>query len=145
MDTEAAVSLVNSNVYWSLSNPAKLSKPKVNLKSVNGFSLCLESCNTIEFKIEGLTMSHPFYVVRNINQSFIICRNWLVQIGVRLYFDLGSLRIEKTYVPMVEDIHIASILHNIKKTVLKPNQQQFVLQNINIMQIFNIELLKSTQ
>ena len=47
-------------------------------------------------------------------------RDWLIKNGVRLYFDLGSLRIGKTYVPMVEDIHIASILRTNRKTILKP-------------------------
>jgi hypothetical protein len=120
LDTGAAVSLVNSNVYWSLYNPVKLSKPKVQLKSVNDSSLHIEGCTQIEFKIGGLTMSHEFHVVKDINRSFILGRDWLVQNGVRLYYDLGSLRIGKTYVPMVEDIHIASILRATKKTDIKP-------------------------
>jgi hypothetical protein len=65
-------------------------------------------------------MSHEFHVVKDINRSFILGRDWLVQNGVRLYYDLESLRIGKTYVPMVEDIHIASILRASKKTFLKP-------------------------
>lgn len=41
---------------------------------------------------------------------------------VRIYFDLRSLRIGKTYIPIVEDIHIASILRacTCKKTILRP-------------------------
>lgn len=120
MDTGAAVSLVNADVYWSLPYPSKLSKPKVNLKSVNGADLKIEGCANIRFKIGGLTLDHEFYVVKNVNRSFILGRDWLIKNGVRLYFDLGSLRIGKTYVPMVEDIHIASILRACKKTVLRP-------------------------
>lgn len=58
LDTDSAVSLVNSGVYWSLSGHFKLSKPKANLKSVNGADLKFESCTNIEFKISGLTLSH---------------------------------------------------------------------------------------
>ena len=65
-------------------------------------------------------MNHEFYVVEDVNRSFILGRDWLIKNGVRLYFDLGSLRIGKTYVPMVEDIHIASILRTNRKTILKP-------------------------
>jgi hypothetical protein len=111
LDTGASVLLVSSNIYWSLANPVKLSKPKVCLKSVNDSHLQIEGSIQIEFKIGGLTMSHEFHVVKDINRSFILGRDWQVQNGVRLYYDLGSLRIGKTYVPMVVDIHIPSILH----------------------------------
>lgn len=125
LDTGAAVSLVNSDVYWSLPYHSKLLKPKVNLKSVNGADLKIEGCTNIEFKIGGLTLSHEFYVVKNVNRSFILGRDRLVKNGVRLYFDIGSLRIGKTYVPMVEDIHIASILRACKKTILRPQTSTF--------------------
>ena len=95
LETAAAVSLVSSNIYWSLANPVKMSKPKVCLKSVNDSQLQIEGCTQIEFKIGGLTMSHEFHVVKDINRSFILGRDWLVQNGVRLYYDLGSLRIGK--------------------------------------------------
>lgn len=51
LDTGAAVSIVNSNVYWSLPYPSKLSKPKVNLKSVSGTELKIQGCASIQFKI----------------------------------------------------------------------------------------------
>jgi hypothetical protein len=40
----------------------------------------------------------------------ILGREWLKQNGVRLYFDLGYLRINNTYVRLEEDIHISSLL-----------------------------------
>lgn len=67
-----------------------------------------------------MTLSREFYVVKNVNRSLILGIDWLVKNGVGLYFDLGSLRIGKTYVPMVEVIHIASILLACKKTILRP-------------------------
>lgn len=50
----------------------------------------------------------------------ILGRDWLKQNGVRLYFDLGYLRVGKTYVRL-EDIHISSITRLQKKVILKPN------------------------
>ncbi|CAC5361822.1 unnamed protein product [Mytilus coruscus] len=47
-------------------------------------------------------------------------KDWLVQNGVRLYFDLGCLRIQKSYVPLEEDIHVASIVRLTVNAVLKP-------------------------
>jgi hypothetical protein len=49
LDTGAAVSLVSSNIFWSLANHIKLSKPKVCLKSVNDSQLQIEGCTQIEF------------------------------------------------------------------------------------------------
>ena len=61
------------------------------------------------------------------NQNMIVGCDWLTKNGVRLYLDLGSLRIGKTYVPLVEDIHISSVVRTTKKLILK-------LQTTNICQ-----------
>ncbi|CAC5408706.1 unnamed protein product [Mytilus coruscus] len=54
------------------------------------------------------------------NRNVILGKDWLVQNGVRLYFDLGCLRIQKNYVPLEEDIHVASIVRLTVNAVLKP-------------------------
>ena len=97
------------------------------MKSVNGSDLKIDGCTEIDFNIGGLLMRHKFYVVRDINRSFILGIDWLVQNGVRLYFDLGSLRIGKTYVPIVEDIHIASLLRASRKVIVKPQSSTICL------------------
>lgn len=63
LDAGAAVLLVNSDDYRSFHDHFKLSKPKVNLKSVNGTDSKIEGCTNIESKINDLTLSHKFYVV----------------------------------------------------------------------------------
>ena len=40
--------------------------------------------------------------------------------GVRLYFDLGCLRIDNCYVPLEEDVHLSTIARLTRHTVLKP-------------------------
>lgn len=42
-------------------------------------------------------MSHVFYVVSDMNRNIILGRDWLVKNGVRLYYDLGCLRVGNIY------------------------------------------------
>lgn len=113
------VFLVNVDVYWLFFYFLKLLKLKVNLKFVNGVDLKIEGCVNIRFKIGGLILDYEFYVVKNVNRLFILGRDWLIKNGVRFYFDLGSLRIGKIYVFMVEDIYIVFILCVCKKIVFR--------------------------
>jgi hypothetical protein len=45
-----------------------------------------------------------FFIVKDMNRNVILGKDWLTQNGVRLYFDLGCLRIGKCYVSLEEDI-----------------------------------------
>ena len=45
---------------------------------------------------------HDFIVVKNLNRNIIL--------GVRMYFDLGALRIGEEYVALEEGIHISSTI-----------------------------------
>ena len=56
----------------------------------------------------------------SINRNVILGRDWLVQNGVRLYFDLGFLQVGNSKVPLEEDIHIAPLVRLKSNTVLKP-------------------------
>ncbi len=62
---------------------------------------------TIPFQSGGIKMSHSFYVVSDMNRNVMLGRDWLIQSGVRLYFDLSCLRVHNTYMPLQEDIHIS--------------------------------------
>ncbi|VDI78111.1 Hypothetical predicted protein, partial [Mytilus galloprovincialis] len=62
---------------------------------------------------------------KDMNRNVILGKDWLVQNGVRLYFDLGCLRIQKNYVPLEEDINVASVVRLTVNAVLKP-------QSINV-------------
>ena len=72
----------------------KLIKKEVHLQSVNGNSLNALGGVKIDFSIKSHKMSHVFYVVSDMNRNIILGRDWLVQNGVRLYYDLGCLRLE---------------------------------------------------
>ena len=64
-------------------------------------------------------MSHPFYIVRNMNRKVILGRCLLQKNGVRIYYDLVCSRVNMTCIPMQENIHISSIIRAKKKTKTK--------------------------
>ena len=41
------------------------------------------------------------------NRNIILGRDWLKHFGVHMYYDLGCIKIGKSYVKMEEDIHIS--------------------------------------
>lgn len=78
-------------------------------------------------------MSHPFYVVQGKNRNFILGRDWLIRIGVRICYDLGTMRINDVDVPLQEDIHITSLLRIAKSVVLKPQAGKVCLTINNLL------------
>ena len=55
-------------------------------------------------------MQHMFYVIKNMRRNLILGTDWLCQHGVRIYYDLGCMKIEKKkYVNFEEDIHVLSV------------------------------------
>ncbi|MES9879659.1 MAG: reverse transcriptase family protein, partial [Sedimenticola sp.] len=119
LDSGAEVSLINRRVYDSLKSKPKLSKKQLNLSTAGGTPLHLDGCAELTFEIGGLCMSHTFYVVRNLSRNIILGQDWLRARGVRVYHDLGCIRLNKTYIPMVEDIHVASVVRATRKTKIK--------------------------
>ena len=94
--------------------------------------------------MNGLTMSQKFYVTDGLNRNFILGRDWLKQNGIRMYFDLGMLRIGRMYVKFEEDCHIESILRLNRKIIIKPQSakichvrlnQGFQLPNSKVIEI----------
>ena len=86
--------------------------------------------------MNGLTMSQKFYVTDGLNRNFILGRDWLKQNGIRMYFDLGMLRIGRTYVKFEEDCHIASILRLNRKIIIKP--QSAMICHVRLNQGFQL-------
>ena len=94
-------------IYQSLRFKPHLKKISVNLQSVNGEQLKVHGQVKLELILNGVKLEHNFYVVSNMNRNLILGQDWLMKNGVRLYYDLGCLRVKDTYVPLVEDCHIA--------------------------------------
>ena len=95
VDTGAEVSLISKKCFQNLPIKARVISEKPNLRAVNGQSLKVIGAVNIKFTMNKLTMNHKFYVTDGLNRNFILGRDWLRQNGVRLYFDLGYLRIGK--------------------------------------------------
>jgi transposase InsO family protein len=114
------VSLISKNIYDKLHHKPKMSSNKPYLTTANGESLSVLGQITLQFTMNGLPLAHRFIVTEGLSRNFIFGRDWLKENGVRLYFDLGMLRVGKTYVKLEEDIHISSILRIARKTVIRP-------------------------
>lgn len=115
------------NKFQNFSYATKCICFKTYLQSVNGGSSEIEGKVDLTFQLGGLTMSHPFYVVQGMNRNYILGRDWLIQNGVRIYYDLGTMRINDVCVPLQKDIHISSVLRIAKSVVLKPQAAQTCL------------------
>ena len=122
VDTGAEVSLMHRRVYDSLLVKPKLQFKRINLSGVSGGALKIDGCINLKFTIGGIEMQHMFYVVKDMSRNLILGTDWLRQHGVRIYYDLGCMRIEnKRYVNLEEDIHVSSVAMIKYNTVLKPH------------------------
>jgi len=120
IDSGAELSVISKRDYDLLKHKPPLKMTKINLKAVDGNSLYIRGNVKLKFKIGSIYIEHPFFVVENINRNVILGRDFLQDNGVRLYFDLGCLRIKDCYVPLEEDVHLSIIARLTRHTVLKP-------------------------
>ena len=68
-----------------------------------------------------------FFVVPEMNRNIILGEGWLKQFGVGMYYDLGYIRISKSYVKMEEDMHISSLATFTTQTVIRVQTVKFCL------------------
>ncbi len=90
------------------------------MQSVSGEQLLVEGCIDLPIVIGGVKVIQKCYIISGMNRNMLLGRDFLRNNGVRLYFDLGCLRINGVYVPLEEDIHIASLIRLKHKIILKP-------------------------
>ena len=95
-------------------------KKNISLQSVTGQSLKVDGCATLTLKVAGIKIEHTFVVVPKINRNIILGRDFLQQNQVRLYFDLNKMRIKNSYVGLVADSYISSLVRLKKKVVMRP-------------------------
>ena len=120
LDSGAEVSLISRRVYDSLKIKPKLLKHNLNLATAGNTPLHVDGYSDFKFTVGGLSMSHKFYVVRNLNRNVIIGLDWLKSRGVRVYHDLSCIRVHEIYIPLVDDIHVASIARIKVKVKITP-------------------------
>ena len=120
VDTGAEVSVMNTRVYRALHPKPQLKNRDIILQTANGSPLKIDGQTRLDVKIGNQCISHKFIVVNNLNRNIILGRDWLTQNGVRLYFDLGALRINSEFIALEDDIHISSLVRLKNKITLKP-------------------------
>jgi len=96
--TGADISLIHKKIFNKLKNKPKIIRDNPKIQSVNSWALSVEGYIDLPFTLEKQSLTQIFYIVDGINRNMILGRDFLKQNGVRIYFDLGYLRIGKTYV-----------------------------------------------
>ena len=56
----------------------------------------------------------------------------LLKYGVREYWDLQCIKVGKSYIPLVEDIHINSVARLASQVILKPQSVTHVMAKTKI-------------
>lgn len=120
VDTGAEVSVISCRVFKKMRPGLELQKRDIKLRTANGSPLYVEGLCRLQVKVGNKSTPHDFLIVKNLNRNVILGRDWLMQNGVRMYFDLGALKIGKEYVALEDDVHISSIIRLAKKITLKP-------------------------
>ena len=80
----------------------------------------------LKYDIGKEKQEHEFFIVPQMNRNIILGRDWLKQFGVHMYYDLGYIRVGKSYIKLEEDLHISSIVELATKTQVKPQNAMFV-------------------
>ena len=137
LDTGADISLIHTKIFNKLKNKPNIIRDQPKIQSVHGGALSVEGYIDLPFTLRKQSLAQKCYIVDGINRNMILGRDFLKQNGARIYFDLGSLRIGKTYVRLEEDIHISSILRLTRKILIK-------LKTVNVCTVminkgFNIQ------
>ena len=83
---------------------------------MKGDSIDVDGCASLKYEISREKQEHELFVVPQMKGNIILCRDWLKELGVGMYYDLGCIRIGKFYVRIEEDIHISSLARLITHT-----------------------------
>ena len=123
---------MHSKVYKLLKGVPKLSKKKACLQTVNGDPIKVHGSVSITFKIGNEKLEHLFHVLPEMNHNIILGRDWLLRFGVGEYWDIQCVKVGKSYIPLVEDIHINSVVCLALQVILKLQSVSCVMANMKI-------------
>lgn len=137
LDTCADISLIHKKIFKKLKNKPKIIRDKPKIQSQSGGALSVEGYIDLPFTLGKQSLTQKLYIVDGINRNMILGRDFLKQNGVRIYFDLGYLRIGKTYIRLEEDFHISCILRLTRKIRIKPKTVSLCTVRLN--KGFNIQ------
>ena len=123
---------MHSKVYNSLKGVPKLSKKKACLQTVNRDPIKVHGSVSIKFQIGNEKLEHLFHILPEMNCNIILGRDWLLKFGVREYWDMQCVKVGKSYIPLVEDIHMNSVVCLASQVILKPQSVSCVMAKMKI-------------
>jgi hypothetical protein len=101
------------------------------LESVEGGSLDVKGTCQLSFTIKGLEFTHTFVVADRINRCALLGDDFLNSHKVRIYFDLGLIRIRGTYISLINDKHINSVCRINNSITLSPGSSHIVKAKVH--------------
>ena len=106
----------------------------------------MDGCALIEYEIGNDKQEHEFFIVLQMNGNIILGRDCLKQFGVHMYYDLGCIRVGKSYIKLEEDVHISSIARLTTEIIIKPQSGKVCLYRVKgNEQALNSKLHKLSQ
>ena len=87
----------------------------------------VDGCASLKYEIGREKQKYEFFVVLEMNKNTVLGRDWLMQFDVCIYYDLGCIRIDKSYIKMEEDIHISSLGRPTVHTIIRLKTGKFCL------------------
>ena len=132
IDSGADTCLMHTKVYKSIPGLPKLSKKHACLQTVNGDPIEVDGSVNIKFQIGNEKLEQVFHILPEMNHNIILGRDWLLKYGVREYWDLQCIKVGKSYIPLVEDIHINSVARLASQVILKPQSVTHVMAKTKI-------------
>lgn len=97
-----------------------MTQSNLTLSSASGHSLNVIGTANIEFSMGKLKLKFPFTIVDNLSRNCILGKDFLGANSARIYFDLNAVKVKGHYVPLEDDLAVASVVRLCKKVVLKP-------------------------
>ena len=127
---------MSAKFYKSLKEKPILRKCNANLQSVDSGTLKTLGKVNLNFEIKGLKLSHDFFVVEGINRCLIFGDDWMTENGIRIYFDLGLIRIKGVYAPLLSDKQVSSVVRIVRGITLPPNTAYALNARVKQSQVF---------
>ena len=121
VDTGAEVSLINYKVFQNLKQKPKIRPPPSSLHCANGGPLHIKGVTELNFKLGEEMFTHTFYVVTNLFRNCLLGNDFLEKEGAVINLQIMKLRINKAYVNLENDVHIATVVRSVKTVILRPN------------------------
>ena len=81
----------------------------------------------LKYEIGREKREHEFFVVSEMNRNIILGCDCVRHFGVQMYYDLGCIRVGKSYIKMEEDIHVSSIARAVSEIKTAPHMGKMLM------------------